>query len=152
MSTAGCEKFLEAYDWTDFTTVKALREDLALLYHLANSRVRVDSAVGTHERLIGELIETVLTNADDGSVNPVNATNTLLRLGIRIDPREGGIWIGTGMTGMKKIMASSDYNEGWGRVLERHPYAKKSDGTIKFAGVNSRAVFIPKQEFFKIEG
>lgn len=152
VTSAGCEKFLEAYDWTDFTTVKALREDLALLYHMANSRVRVDTAAGMHERLMGELIETVLTGSDDGIVNPMNATNTLLRLGVRIDPKEGGIWIGTGITGMKKIMASSDYSEGWGRVLERHPYAKKSDGTIKFAGVSSRAVFIPKQEFFKIEG
>lgn len=148
----GCEKFLERYDWTDFTTTKALREDLALLYHLANTRVRVDTTAGMHERLIGELIETVLTNGDDGTVNPLNATNTLMRLGIRADQRDGGIWIATGTTGMKQIMASSDYNEGWARVLERHPYAKKSDGTIKFAGVNSRAVFIPKQEFFKIEG
>lgn len=152
MTNEACEKFLEGYNWSEFTTVKALREDLALLYHLANSRVRVDSAVGSHERLIGELIETVLTNGDDGIVNPVNAHNTLLRLGIRIDPKEGGIWIGTGVGGVKNIMASSDYSEGWNRVLERHPYAKTSVGTIKFSGVNSRAVFIPKQEFFKIEG
>ncbi len=152
MSKEGCEKFLEVYDWTDFTKVKTLREDLALLYHLANSRVRTDGATGTHERLIGELIETVLTDADDGIVNPVVAANTLLRLGIRVDKKEGGIWIGTGVSGVKKIMASSDYNEGWHRVLERHPYAKVSHTTIKFAGVNSRAVFIPKQEFFKIEG
>jgi putative DNA primase/helicase len=152
MTKEGCEKFLEGYDWTDFTTVKTLREDLALLYHLANSRVRVDTAVGMHERLIGELIEMVLNNSDDGVINPVSASNTLLRLGIRIDLREGGIWIATGVTGMKQIMSSSDYSEGWGRVLERHPYARLSNGTIKFSGVNSRAVFIPKQEFFKIEG
>lgn len=152
LNTETCEKFLEQYDWGDFTVTKALREDLALLYHLANAKVRVDSASGAHDRLVGELIEMVFTGQDDGIVNPVSANNTLLRLGVRTDKREGGIWIGTSITGMKQIMASSDYNEGWGRVLERHPYAKKSDFSLKFAGVNSRAVFIPKQEFFKIEG
>lgn len=152
VSYQGCEKFLEGYDWADFTKVKTLREDLALLYHLANYRVKVDSTVGSYERLIGELIETALTEMDDGIVNPVVATNTLLRLGIRIDKKEGGIWIATGLSGIKQIMAKSDYNEGWSRVLERHPYAKPSAGTIKFSGVSSRAVFIPQQEFFKIEG
>jgi hypothetical protein len=152
MTKEASEKFLEGYDWTDFTTVKTLREDLALLYHLANSRVRVDSAVGSHERLVGELIEMALHNTDDGVVNPVAANNTLLRLGVRVDHKEGGIWIATGMAGVKQIMSKSDYNEGWHRVLERHPYAKLSVTPIKFSGVSSRAVFIPKQEFFKIEG
>lgn len=147
-----CEKFLEHYDWSDFTSVKSMREDLALLYHLANTKVRVDSVSGNHERLIGELIETVFNGISDDHVNPVNASNTLMRLGIRIDLKDGGIWIATGITGMKDIMSSSDYSEGWARVLERHPYAKKSPYGLKFAGVTSRAVFIPKQEFFKIEG
>lgn len=152
LNTETCEKFLEQYDWSDFTTTKAMREDLALLYHLANAKVRVDSASGAHDRLIGELIEMVFTGQDDGIVNPLAATNTLLRIGIRVDKKEGGIWIGQSTTGMRQIMASSDYNEGWARVLERHPYARKSGFSLKFAGVNSRAVYIPKQEFFKIEG
>lgn len=152
LNHAACEKFLEHYDWSDFTQVKSMREDLALLYHLANTKVRVDSVSGNHERLIGELIETVFNGVSDDHVNPVNATNTLMRLGVRVDQRAGGIWIATGIRGMKDIMASSDYNEGWARVLERHPYAQKSPYGLKFAGVTSRAVFIPKQEFFKIEG
>lgn len=147
-----CEKFLEQYDWSDFTRVKTLREDLALLYHLANSSVRVETTSGFHERLVGELIEIVFNRAEDGIVNPMNSENTLRRIGIRVDRRLEGIWIGTSVSGVKNIMAKSDYNEGWGRVLERHPYAKKSEGSIKFAGVSSHAVFIPKQEFFKIEG
>ena len=49
-------------------------------------------------------------------------------------------------------MTTSEYSEGWGRVILRHPYAQKSNGALKFAGVSSHAVFIPKQEFFKIEG
>ena len=147
-----CEKFLEQYDWTDFTTVRTMREDLALLYHLANSRIRVETSSGYHERLIGELIEVIFNRLDDGVVNPNNAENTLKRIGIRVDHKMNGIWIGTSVSGMKSIMATSEYNEGWGRVILRHPYAQKSNGSLKFAGVNSHAVFIPKQEFFKIEG
>lgn len=147
-----CEKFLEQYDWTDFTTVRSMREDLALLYHLANSRVRVETTGGFHERLIGELIEVIFNRMDDGVVNPNNAENTLKRIGIRVDHKMNGIWIGTSVSGMKNIMTTSEYSEGWGRVILRHPYAQKSNGALKFAGVSSHAVFIPKQEFFKIEG
>lgn len=152
VSAGMCEKFLEQYDWTDFTTVKSMREDLALLYHLANSRIRVETISGYHERLVGELIEVVFNYQDDGVVNPTNAENTLRRLGIRVDRKLDGIWIGTSVSGVKQIMSSSEYNEGWGRVIERHPYAKRSEYSLKFAGVSSAAVFIPKQEFFKIEG
>jgi hypothetical protein len=65
--------------------------------------------------------------------------------------REGsdvsGVWIGKTVPAMNRLMQTSPYYEGWAGVLLRHPYAKNSEGTIRFGGVSTRAIFMPRQEW-----
>jgi len=147
-----CEKYLERYDWEEFTSVKSQREDLALLFHLAGSSLRVESSYGFQERSIGELIEISMGHSYDERVPTLTADDVLKRHGLRTDREKGGVWIGLKVPSLNNIMKTSDYFEGWQRVLERHPHAIRSENAIKFAGVSSRALFFPKADLIQIEG
>jgi len=153
MTTHLAETYLEKYDWGEFTEVKAQREDLALLHHLTGSMVRVETlSSGTQERLVGELIEIAFRHTNDSRVSEEAASAVLKRHGMKVDTRKGGVWIGMSVQNINRIMQSSDYYEGWQKVLERHPYAQRSESPVKFAGQTSRALFLPKQEFVQLEG
>lgn len=147
-----CEKFLQDYDWNEFTIVKTQREDLALIFHIAASMVRVDTSYGVKERAIGELIEIALLNVQDTEISHNNADVTLKRYGIKIDKETGTIAIGISVPNLNRLMQTSDYFEGWARVLARHPYATPGHNPTKFAGVSSRTIILPQQEFLRIEG
>jgi len=147
-----CERYLEKYDWSEFTEVKSQREDLALIFHLAGSTIRVEVGNGYQERSVGELIEISTSSERDDRVSPLTAQDVLRRHGMKVDNDKGGIWLGIRVPSLNKIMSTSDYFEGWQRVIERHPLIERSPNAIKFAGVSSRALFIPKTEFMKIEG
>ena len=147
-----CERYLDRYDWTEFTSVKTQREDLALLFHLAGSTLRVEGSGGYQERLVGELIEIAMRNSRDERIAAMTAEDVLKRNGIKVDNEKGGVWLGIKVPNLNRIMSTSDYFEGWQRVLERHPRVVRSENAVKFAGVSSRALFIPKQEFMQIEG
>lgn len=153
MTTALAEKYLAKYEWGEFTETRAQREDLALLHHLTGSTIRVETMNhGTQERLIGELIEIAFRHTDDKRVSEDIASSTLKRYGMKVDHQKGGVWIGLSVQSLNRVMQGSDYYEGWQKVLERHPYAQRSESPVKFAGQTSRALFIPKQEFVQLEG
>lgn len=152
ISSALCEKYLEKYNWDEFTSSKVQREDLTLLYYLAGKMLRVEASHGTVTRLVGELIEISMQVAADNKVDHALATETLLRYGIKVDREFDGIWIGTGIDTLKDLMKGSDYGGGWQRVLERHPNISKSDNAIKFKGTTSRALFVPRREIANLEG
>ena len=148
-----CEKYLETYDWSDFTSNKSKNEDVALLYHLMTSSIRVETAFGgPKERAIGELMDIALGYTKDDRVNSQDADMTMRRYGLRVDKAKDGLWIATSLRSLEDIMAKSDYPLGWLKVLERHPRVERSENALKFSGSSSRALFLPREELNKIEG
>lgn len=147
------EAYLENYDWDEFTTVKTQREDLSLLFHMMAHHAHIDSSYGVQQRQLGELLEIVM-GAQDQKIPREAAWETLCRYGIRWDETKGkgGVWIGLKVPKLHEIMQSSPYFEGWSRVLQRHPYAEKSNGPLQFMGIKSIAIFLPRQEFQMLEG
>lgn len=145
-----CEKYLSTVNLEEFLQVKAEREDIALLHHIAGSMIRVETTHGTQERTIGELLFIAFTRDDTNDVRLKVAETTLARYGMKVE-REGsdvsGVWIGKTVPAMNRLMQTSAYYEGWAGVLLRHPYAKNSEGTIRFGGVSTRAIFMPRQEW-----
>ena len=153
ISDKACERYIAKMDLQEFMTVKAEREDLALMHHICGSMVRVDTAHGMQERALGELMHIVFTGSGEGDVNPKVAEETLSRYGLRPERiNKGsiparGIWVGNAVPALNRLMQTSDYFEGWHGVLSRHPYAEKSNGTLRFGGVVSRALYMPRQEW-----
>jgi putative DNA primase/helicase len=152
MTVDQCKKYLERNDLEEFTAVKTEREDMALLHHICGAMLRVETVKGVQERTIGELLYIVMERPSESDMNPREAETTLARYGLRIEYCEKkhkpeGVWIGQKVPALNRIMQTSDYFEGWSAVLLRHPYAKRSDGTLRFGGVVSRAVYMPKPEW-----
>lgn len=148
-----CEKYVEGYDWSEFTSVKSQREDLSLIYHLMTSIIKVETGAGSFkERGIGELIDIAMGYTMDDRVTADDAKRSLLRSGIRIDVPKDGVWIATKLKALETIMAKSDFSEGWLKVLERHPLVERSTNALKFSGASSRAIFFPREELNKVEG
>lgn len=147
VTTAICEKYLAGYDWSEFTQVRNEREDVALLYHIVGHMMRVDTAYGAQERAIGELIRAALFPGSDSAISKDRAVDTLSRYGLKLERDESGIWVGTGIPAMDKIMSTSVYSEGWQKVLARHPLAQRSENAIRYLAQTSRAVFIPMSEW-----
>jgi putative DNA primase/helicase len=147
ITTATCEKYLSGYDWSEFTQVKSLREDIELLHHIVGYMKPVDTAFGRQDRVIGELIRAFLYPGSDSAISKDRAADLLARYGMKFERDESGIWVGTGISEMNKIMATSVYSEGWPKVLARHPLAQRSDNAIRFLAQTSRAVFIPITEW-----
>jgi putative DNA primase/helicase len=150
LTVAQCRKYIEAQDMSDFMTVRSEREDMALLHHICGSMIRVDTVRGAQDRAIGELIRLVLERPSDAEMDYRDCEMILARYGLRIayDKREiTGLWIGQRVPTLNRIMQTSEYFEGWAGVLMRHPYAKRSPSTLRFGGVVSRAIYIPKQEW-----
>lgn len=145
-----CEKYLNSVNLDEFLQVRSEREDLALLQHIVGSSVRVETAHGVQERQIGELMLVCFTRDDTTEIRLKYAEATLARNGLKVVMEDGqatGVWIGQSIQGMSKIMQTSVYFEGWSGVLLRHPYAKKSTEPVRFGGVTSRAIFMPKHEW-----
>lgn len=152
MTVDQCKKYLERNDLEEFNAVKTEREDKALLHHICGAMLRVETTKGVQERTIGEMLFIVMERPSEPDINPREAEATLARYGLRIEYCEKkhkpeGVWIGQKVPALNRIMQTSDYFEGWSAVLLRHPYAKRSDGTLRFGGVVSRAVYMPKPEW-----
>jgi putative DNA primase/helicase len=145
-----CEKYLNTVNLDEFLQVKAEREDISLLHHIVGSMIRVDTVHGSQERTIGELLIVCFTRDDTTDVRLKVAEATLARYGMKIEREYGsvtGVWIGQSIQSMNRIMQTSVYFEGWAGVLMRHPYAKRSNDSVRFGGATSRAIYLPKQEW-----
>lgn len=151
ISRKACEKYLASYDWSDFTSVTNVREDIALLHHICGSFIRVETRNGTQERAIGELLYAVLVPSGDPDMYPTKTVETLSRYGLKVDDSKLGIWIATNAMPLNRIMQSSTYSEGWQKVLQRNPSCKRSDNSMRFGGEVSRAIYLPIDQWPIIE-
>lgn len=150
LSVEQCKKYLEKKDLIEFTTVKTEREDVALLNHICGCMIRVETIRGVQERALGELIRMAFERPSDMEMSVPDCENTLARYGLRLciqDGRRDGMWIGQKVPTLNRLMQTSDYFEGWAGVLLRHPHARKSDTAMRFGGVISRAIYIPRPEW-----
>lgn len=150
MSVEQCKKYIEAKDFSEFLAVRSEREDMALLHHICGSMIRVETMRGVQERALGELLRLVLLHPSDAEIDFKECEMILARYGLRV-AQEGlertGVWIGQRVPALNRIMQTSEYFEGWAGVLLRHPHARRSAGTLRFGGVVSRAIYIPKPEW-----
>jgi len=154
ISDEAAERYLDQYDWSEWTQTKAIREDTEIVRHLAAHKVRVDVGNGNVERTIGELISIALGYEAENTVMAGAANSILKRNGIRAEnepvapdcpPR--GVLIAIQHKTLDAIMRTSDYAQGYHRLLMRSEGAMLVQKPVRFAGVQSRAVFVPAKAF-----
>lgn len=153
ISDDGAERYLANMDWTEWTQTKAIREDTEIIRHMAAHKLMVDAGHGRVERTIGELIAIALGFDSDTAVGAVTANAVLKRNGLRAeneavyDMPARGVLIATQHKALDVIMRTSDYAQGYHRMLLRSEGARLVAKATRFAGVQSRAVWVPASTF-----
>lgn len=145
ISKTACKEYISRYDLQEFTTAKAAREDLELLHHIAGHPLRVQTSFGVQNRVVGELIDSILNGSPDDKVPAEVAEDELNRTGIRVDRDRGGVWLARGSKALAGVMISSPHSNGWDRILLRNPSVVRSTTAVYFKERSMRALFVPKE-------
>lgn len=150
MTEKECRDYVKRVDWVDVIAAPSEREDRALLSHLRQALIRASDIGGhTHERTIGELVMTAFDELHDGHFTAAQAVVCLMRYGIRVDTKEGIVWIAKAVATLNTFMRDSSNPTDWMSVVSRYPGAKSSSQAMRFAGSTSRAVGIPRKAFIE---
>lgn len=139
---------LRGFPWASYTHPDSDIDENALLAYLGASIIQVEQSGQRHGRTIAEVCEIAAMSSltrDDEVVNRTTARATLQRYGIMYEvvDEARGFWIANTHRELDRIMRDSPYPEGFSRIIARLPAAKKSPLPKRFAGVQSRATWIP---------
>jgi hypothetical protein len=109
--------------------------------------VRVNTRNGySVDRSLGELIEAAAGKVADDKFDMMEADVCLRRIGMAYETRGdvAGFWIARHKTYIANtVMRASQFPQGWGLVLKKHPQATMSDRQISFGGYKQYAIWLP---------
>lgn len=137
-------------DWSEERPSEDQRDEWQLFSHLMEELVRVDVERGTQQRSIGELAHISCGIVMDDYVSMPLATQTIKRLGFKVDSDEQGkswLFVSNTAATLKKMLRDTPWSRNHNKILLRLPGAE-SVGSTKFAsGVQTRAVRLPMSLF-----
>lgn len=142
------EVWVRKQDWGTAAGSEVERDELRLLSHLTQHRVRFSQGNGSSiDATIGRLL--LARSGNDQQISVDIADIELKQIGIRYDTRDGvwGIFVSTNHPALKRILVGTPWSAGWGRALGRLPGAVTGEQkTIRFAfGHTGKAVWVPME-------
>jgi putative DNA primase/helicase len=151
-------EWLAKQEWAEEHALADQRDELMCLATITEHVVKVQGHHGVHERSIGELIAMSARMAPETGITTDAATDTLMRLGIKVAPMaKGSVVLGAVIsnthTGLKRLLANTPWAVNWGRALLRLDGAQPCEGTQRFgSGPPTRAVQVPLHCFLDVGG
>lgn len=142
--------WVEKQDWEGATAADAITDEQRLVNRLLLRRLVVRSnSGGTTDRTVAELLTAAAGR--DSDVNIVNANDALKRNGIIYQPanigenQPCGMWVANQHDALADFLKDTPWASAssWKRALKRFPGSIASTSTYYFAGVYSRAIFVP---------
>lgn len=151
ITVQAAKKYVEGQDWAVVSESETEKDELRLLSHLTQFRIRISAGNGQHyEPTIGQAIQAAFDL--DKTIAPDLASDELKRTGIKPevlrDAASGntqkGVWISNTHPALRRLMANTPWSAGWGRSIARLQHAEKSPNAESFAfGHVARAVWVP---------
>ena len=141
--------YVRKQTWEIVQDSEAEKDELRLLSHMTQHRIRIASGNGQHfEPTIGQAIEAAMGK---DSFIPVDvASDELRRTGIKVasgDEYAGaaaGVWVSNTHPAIRRMMVGTPWAAGWSRPLLRLDSTRKSPNSLSFAfGHVAKAVWIP---------
>jgi putative DNA primase/helicase len=139
--------WVDRQDWEEATSADAVTDEQRLMDKLLSRTITVQSiATGTVSRTVGELLKAAAGH-DDMPAGP--AEDALKRCGIipqaPTKTQDGGMWVANRHPALADYLKDTPWSSptSWRRALKRYPGAKSSVAQLYFAGVYSRAIFVP---------
>jgi putative DNA primase/helicase len=147
-SLTRAREYFEKLVWTDCAPDKDDQDESQIVLRLLGHVVGLARQTGNRlDRTIGDLIHLFMLNkADSDGLDPSEAFNQLLRLGIRCS--EDGRWVHVAERGeeLTKVFEGTQWEKNWRSPLERLPKALR--GMASFAQRSQKAVAIPVESLF----
>lgn len=143
------KSYIAAFDWSEMTRSKAVREDYEIINYLSSHTLRVLlRSNATQERAIGEIIAVAARKQDDdGGLRLREAHEVLIRHGIRLSDDNKWVMLSNSHPKLREILQKSDYPQGFMQILQKSPVAKVSGKNVRIGGVSAWATMIPIAEF-----
>lgn len=139
-------KILSKIDWASLAQGPSSDDGQTMINHLVSHRVTVRNVHGVgHDRTVGELIGIAAKVSVDVALEPKQAADSLLRIGMRMETGAGdvnGCCIARRHPHLDKLFENSDYPGGYATLLARFPGAEHTEAK-RFAGVQTRAIWLP---------
>ena len=139
-------EFVARQDWTDAVAEEADRDELRLLAHLTQHRLRFNAGNGNSgEASVGRLIAAV--RELDHTISSDTAHTELLQIGMRFEwrtDREAGLYVATKHPAIARILDGTPWAKGWSRALLRLTGAEATKTAKRFGvGAQSKATWLP---------
>lgn len=133
--------WVKAKDWTEEKTNEANRDELALFAYLMDQVTKLETAAGTVERSVGELVKIGANKDPANYITPDNANERLKRIGMKTDG--DFVLISNTSDWVKKALANTQWSKNHNKILQRIPDSENVHSTRFASGVPTRAVRIP---------
>lgn len=140
-------KWIKQRDWSQEHAVNKEAQESACWHKLMEHIMYVESAHGSVQRSVGELI--IITEGNvtgDLAVNPNDARAALIRKGFKIKVHPDGqtfIHVATRHSLISNILSGTNWVDNYGEILSRMEGAHRSPGSERFNGINCRTINIP---------
>jgi putative DNA primase/helicase len=142
-SAAEAQALIDGSDWSSFQQSIGLPDERRCLNRILQYELRVETEDRSHNRTVGELVETITM---PGGLDPVSARHAeeiLSRHGMRI--QEGHLLVSNTAEAIARILEDTPWGSSWSTILARLPGAQPTANSVRFkgAGAKARACSIP---------
>jgi len=133
-------------DWSEEKGHGATSDEIALVHHLFDQMIRIETQYATRERTLGELVSTALLLRMEWDIGCDHANERIKRNGIKVEGEF--IYISNSADWIKKTLAGTAWARNHNKILMRLPTAESVD-SARFSSVTTRAVKFHKDLMFK---
>lgn len=138
--------WVRSKDWTEEKGLDRTRDEMALLMHLLDQMLRVETLTSGHERNIGELVSIAAGRTIDELITLDIASQKLRRIGMKIDG--DFLVISNTADWVKSKLRDTPWAKNHNKILMRIDQARSFDSTRFASGVQTRAVGVPLWAIF----
>lgn len=139
--------WVKAKDWTEEKALETTKDEMRLFSFLMSQLIRIENtALGTQERTVGELVMVCLKIKSDITLTEDAANDKLKRIGMRV--KDGYIYIANSEPAILQMVKDTAWSNNHGKILKRIEGAEDVASTTFAAGMKSRAVRIKSDGLF----
>jgi putative DNA primase/helicase len=140
-------EFIKSKDWSEEKGQDKTKDEVALIAHLMDQIIRVETNYVVQERSLGELIQIAHGLISDEVITVTFANDRLLRLGFKIDSNY--LVISNSAVTVKNMLRETAWARNHNKILMRLETAEAVESTRFASGVLTRAVKMKITAIFK---
>lgn len=138
-------RFVSKYNWDEEVGLSGTRDEVALISHIMESLIMVDTNIGVRQRAVGEIVLLAMgLEPADGAMNPLLANDCLARMGLKVI--KDCLVVSNTDKNIRKFLEGTAWAKNHNKILMRLEGAKQV--TARFSSMVGKGVAIHKSVLF----